>query len=282
MTRRGASARPAPSARSRGSGSRDATGSHASGQAGYPRAMTRCLLLLAMGMALAACDKPKESPDAPAKKEAAAEAAADAARSGDAPSADAPEAAKPEPAAPEATAVVGQPAPEFTLNDLDGKPHTLSSYRGKTVVLEWFNPGCPFVKFAHTEGPLQDMAATETAQGVVWLAINSGAPGKQGHGVEANREGTSTFGMTHPVLLDEDGTVGHTYGAVKTPHMFVVSAEGTLLYKGGIDNAPFGEVDGGGEPRNHVAAALAEIREGKPVSTPETPAYGCTVKYAKG
>lgn len=247
--------------------------------------MLRALLPLTACLVLTACDKPKASPDAPEKKNAEASAKADpkAEQPKDATAKDAtPKAAEAKAPVPEATAVVGKRAPEFTLTDLDGKPHKLSDYRGKTVVVEWFNPQCPFVKFAHTEGPLKDMAAKEIEQGVVWLAINSGAPGKQGHGPAANREGVSTFGMTHPVLLDEDGTVGHTYGAVKTPHVFLVSPEGTLLYKGAIDNAPFGEVDGGGEHRNHLAAALTEVRAGKPVSMPETPAYGCTVKYAKG
>ncbi|MCA9707879.1 MAG: redoxin domain-containing protein [Myxococcales bacterium] len=240
--------------------------------------MLRSLLPIAVGLALVGCDKPKESPDAPPKDSAGAAAPSAS------PSTKAEPEAKAEPAkpAPEVQAAVGKPAPDFTLPDLNGASHQLSAHRGKWVVLEWFNPECPFVKYAHTDGPLADMAAKEVEQGVVWLAINSGAPGKQGHGVQANRSGASTFGMKHPVLLDEDGAIGHTYGAIKTPHVFLIDPEGVLRYAGAIDNAPIGEVDGGGEYRNHLAAALAEVRASSPVSTPEVPAYGCTVKYAKG
>ncbi len=179
-----------------------------------------------------------------------------------------------------AVAEIGKPAPDFTLTDLDGKSHTLSSLRGKTVVLEWFNPKCPFVNFAHTKGPLVDQAAKETKNGVVWLAINSGAAGKQGAGVDANKDGVQQYGMKHPVLLDGSGEVGRKYGAEKTPHMYLVDEQGTLRYRGAIDNAPFGEVEGDGKYVNYLSAALDELRAGKPISTPETPSYGCTVKYA--
>src|SRR6186713_697829 len=114
-----------------------------------------------------------------------------------------PQAQSPLPPLPEAK--VGAPAPEFELGDLDGNKIKLASYRGSVVVLEWFNPECPFVKKSHTKGSLVDTAARHTKQGVVWLAINSGAPGKQGAGVEKNRAGRETFKLTHPILLDEDG-----------------------------------------------------------------------------
>jgi len=185
-------------------------------------------------------------------------------------------------AAPVAKAAeVGQPAPDFTLPDLDGKPVKLSDQRGKIVVLEWFNPDCPFVRAAHTKGSLRTMAATETAAGVVWLAINSGAPGKQGHGAEATRAGKERFGLTHPILLDEIGTVGHAYGAARTPHLFVVDAKGTLVYAGAIDNSPDGEGESptGDKLVNHVAEALGDLRAGRAVRTPRTDAYGCSVKY---
>jgi hypothetical protein len=228
----------------------------------------RSIALLSVCSTVVACDKPKATPDSP-QTEASGKAATAKTDGGE---------AKPVPAV---AAAIGKPAPDFTLSDLDGKSHTLSQYKGKTVVLEWFNPQCPFVVHAHGEGPLVDMAAKEMAQGVVWLSINSGAPGKQGAGVEATREGVTTFGMTNPVLLDEDGTVGHTYGAEKTPHMFVVNAEGTLVYRGGLDNAPMGEPNEG-DLIPYVTNALAEVRAGKPVAVAETAAYGCTVKYGKG
>jgi cytochrome oxidase Cu insertion factor (SCO1/SenC/PrrC family) len=186
------------------------------------------------------------------------------------------------PVAADAHAKVGEPAPDFTLTDADGKSFKLSEHAGKLVVLEWFNPGCPFVKYAHGEGPLKDMAANETKPGdLVWVAINSGAAGKQGAGADASREGAKAFGMTHPILIDESGAVGHAYGAEKTPHVFLVDAKGVLVYAGALDNAPIGEVDGGGAFTNYLANAIAEVRGGKAVATAETKSYGCSVKYGK-
>jgi hypothetical protein len=234
--------------------------------------MLRSIALLSVCLTVVACDKPKATPDSP-QTEASGKAAAS--KTDDAK----PEGGEAKPV-PAVAAEIGKPAPDFTLGDLDGTKHTLSQYKGKTVVLEWWNPQCPFVVYAHGEGPLEDMAAKETAQGVVWLSINSGAPGKQGAGVEASREGVTKYGMTNPVLLDEDGTVGHTYGAEKTPHMFVVNAEGTLVYRGGLDNAPMGEPNEG-DVVPYVTNALAELRAGKPIGTTDTAAYGCGVKYSK-
>jgi hypothetical protein len=182
----------------------------------------------------------------------------------------------------EKTAAIGQPAPDFELTDVDGKAHKLSDQKGKLVVLEWFNPGCPFVKYAHGSGPLKDMASKEMEQGVVWFSVNSGAPGKQGAGVDGSREGAKTYAMTNPILVDEAGNVGRSYGAEKTPHVFLVDTKGTLVYAGAIDNAPMGEVDGGGPVVNYLAEALASVRASKPVATAETKSYGCSVKYAKG
>jgi peroxiredoxin len=189
-------------------------------------------------------------------------------------------------AAPEAQlakAALGAAAPDFELPDLDGKLVKLSSFRGKPVVLEWFNPDCPFVKASHTKGSLVTTAAEHGKQGVVWLAINSGAPGKQGHGVEANREGKQVFKLDHPVLLDEAGKVGRAYGAAHTPHMYVIDKNGILVYRGAIDNSPDGEGESpsGGKLVNHVSAALADLAAGRAVAKPETEAYGCSVKYEK-
>ena len=126
-------------------------------------------------------------------------------------------------------AEVGKPAPDFTLKDVDGRSVHLADYRGKTVVLEWFNPGCPFVKASHTKGSLKGAAERHTAKGVVWLAIVSSAPGKQGGDVASVKEGASRFGMAHPIVRDEDCTVGRAYGATNTPHMFVVDPQGKLV-----------------------------------------------------
>lgn len=180
---------------------------------------------------------------------------------------------------PTASAEVGKAAPEFALKDLDGKVHKLSDYKGKTVVLEWYNPDCPFVVKQHQEGPLKSMAKDVAGSGVVWLAINSGAPGKQGAGLERNKSSLSEYGIAHPILLDEDGKVGKAYKARNTPHMYVIKPDGTLAYMGAIDNAPMGKVPDGGLV-NHVADALADLAANRPVKVPETKAYGCSVKYA--
>jgi peroxiredoxin len=218
--------------------------------------------LLALG-----CDQ-----KAPAEREPAAAAAA-------------AKQAAPEPAPALSSATLGSPAPDFELADLDGNKVKLSTFKGKTVVLEWFNPGCPFVKMSHTKGSLVDTAARHTKSGVVWLAINSSAPGKEGHGIEANREAVTRFGMKHPVLLDESGAVGKAYGAKRTPHLYVVDPSGKLVYRGAIDNSPDGEGESpdntaGGKLVNHVDAALSDLAASRPVATQETVAYGCSVKYA--
>ncbi len=176
-----------------------------------------------------------------------------------------------------AAPTVGQSAPDFTLTDLAGKEVRLSSFAGKTVVLEWFNPGCPFVVYAHGEGPLKTQPATATAGGVVWLAVNSGAPGKQGAGLDANKTAVADWGMSYPVLLDENGAVGRLYGATTTPNMFVVDPKGTLVYSGALDNAPLGKATGG--LLNYVNAAISDVSAGRAVATPTTKPYGCGVKY---
>src|SRR5688572_30061200 len=175
-------------------------------------------------------------------------------------------------------AEVGKPAPDFTLKDLEGKDVKLSSFRGKVVVLEWFNPGCPYVKNAHTKGSLKEAAKKHTKNGVVWLAVNSNAAGKQGHGVDANREGAKTFSMEHPILLDENGDIGRTYGATNTPHMMVIDDKGTLVYRGAIDNSPDGEGESptGGKLVSYVDEALGALSAGKTPATTETKAYGCS------
>jgi peroxiredoxin len=183
---------------------------------------------------------------------------------------------------PAATAAVGQPAPDFTLPAVDGTTVKLSDFKGKRVVLEWFNPECPFVKAAHGEGPLKDMAAKTTATGVVWLAINSGGPGKQGHGVEVNKKAAADWSLAHPILLDETGAVGRAYGATNTPHMYIIDDKGVLAYRGGLDNAPMNVPDPpGSQLINHTADALAALAAGKTVAAAETRAWGCSVKFAK-
>ena len=176
---------------------------------------------------------------------------------------------------------IGEPAPGFELPDLSGETVKLSDHKGKVVVLEWFNPGCPFVKRAHEDGgALQTMAATWSEKGVVWLAINSGSPGKQGTGVETNAAAAQSWSMSHPVLLDEDGKVGRVYAAKTTPQMVVIDEAGNQQYNGALDNAPFGKVKGKDKTLTPFAAeVIAAVVEGKESPHKRTKPYGCSVKY---
>lgn len=175
----------------------------------------------------------------------------------------------------------GGAAPDFKLKDVNGKTVSVADFKGKVVVLEWFNPECPFVKAAHTKGSLVSFAKKVTGTGVVWLAVNSGGPGKQGAGPEKSKAGVKSFNLDHPVLLDETGEVGKAYGATNTPHLFVIGKDGKVVYAGAIDNSPDGELGNpeGGKLVNHVEQALSDLAAGKPVRTPKTKAYGCSVKY---
>ena len=181
-----------------------------------------------------------------------------------------------------APAAIGKEAPDFTLPDIDGKSVRLADFRGKVVVLEWFNPECPFVKASHTKGSLVTAAAKHVAEGVVWLAVNSGAPGKQGAGAEKSRAGRESFGLKHPVLIDESGAVGRLYGAERTPHMYVIDEKGVLVYRGAIDNSPdgIGESPSDGKLVKYVEEAVHALLGGKSVTVAETKAYGCSVKYS--
>ncbi len=177
------------------------------------------------------------------------------------------------------TAVVGQKAPEFTLKDLDGKEHSLAGYlaQGKTVVLEWFNPDCPFVKRHHEQTKLMKKTSKNFGGEVVWLAINSGAPGLQGAGHERNVRAKKEYGINYPILLDEAGTVGRAYGAKTTPHMFVIRKDGVLVYAGAIDDDKAGKNP---QAVNYVEQALSACKSGKQVEPASTESYGCSVKYA--
>jgi AhpC/TSA family len=178
---------------------------------------------------------------------------------------------------------VGRPAPNFTLPDANARPVGLSDFRGKTVVLEWNNPGCPFVKKQYAGGTMQGAQAAAAKDGVVWLTINSGAPGKQGHmdGDEAKAFLAESGARPAAYLLDPRGQVGRAYGARTTPHMFVINGAGTLVYAGAIDNSE-GSDRTDIKVRNHVLAALSELNAGQKVSVPTSRPFGCSVKYAAG
>jgi hypothetical protein len=186
-------------------------------------------------------------------------------------------------AAPAAAApVVGQPAPNFKLADTNGKPVTLADFRGKTVVLEWSNPECPFVKKHYSSGNMQKAQAAAARDGVVWLTINSSAPGKQGHvnGGQAKSFVAKAGARPAAYLLDPRGVVGKVYAAKTTPHMYIVNKAGTLVYAGGIDDKPTPNPADVNGARNHVLAALSELKAGKPVSVATSRPYGCSVKYS--
>lgn len=179
---------------------------------------------------------------------------------------------------------LAKPAPDFTLPNLDGVSVSLSSYRGNIVVLEWFNPECPFVNLAHSrELSLKGMASKWSDQGIKWLGINSGAAGMQGHGKVASQRGVQALGVSNPILLDEDGQVGQAYGATHTPQIVIIDASGNIVYNGAIDNTRGGDVDDAtpGPAANFVTPILTKLVANKSVSYQKTKPWGCTVKYAK-
>jgi peroxiredoxin len=176
---------------------------------------------------------------------------------------------------------IGTPAPDFTLKDLDGKAIHLADYKGKIVVLEWFNPSCPFIKIAHEQRELARLAAKYAAKGVVFLAINSGAKGKQGNALEENKTAKKTFAITYPILRDESGEVGKKYGTSNTPHLFVIAKDGTLAYTNGLDDTRDGEVDKGDKLVPWLANALDAVLAGKKADPAQTKPWGCHVKYAE-
>ena len=176
---------------------------------------------------------------------------------------------------------VGAPAPDFSLPDASGSVHKLSDYQGKTVVLEWNNPECPFVKKHYSSGNIPKQQADATAQGVVWLTINSGADGKQGH---VDSRGASAFLAQYNAkptayLFDTDGKVGHAYGAKTTPHLYVIDAKGSLRYMGGIDSIASTDKEDLAKATQYVPQVLAELKAGKAVSVTTSQPYGCGVKY---
>lgn len=184
--------------------------------------------------------------------------------------------------APARAAEVGQPAPDFTLTDLDGTGHKLSEYTGKIVVLEWVNPECPIVqKHYNKSGNIPRLQKTYTAQGVVWLSINSAAPGKQGDYAAPEVKAWMQLVGAAPTdyFRDPTGTVGHLYGAKATPHIFIINREGTLVYAGGIDSIPSADPADIAKATNYVDAAMADLAAGRPVADANTRPYGCSVKY---
>jgi len=180
------------------------------------------------------------------------------------------------------SAKVGAPAPPFTLASASGPGVTLGDLRGKLVVLEWTNHDCPYVRKHYDTQNMQALQKEATGQGIVWLTIISSAPGTQGHvtAAQANELSKTRNAVPTAVLFDPTGVVGKAYGATNTPHMYVITKDGLLVYAGAIDDKPTtrkGDVPGA---QNYVRAALTAVASGQPVKEPVTRAYGCTIKYA--
>jgi len=183
-----------------------------------------------------------------------------------------------------AAASIGQPAPAFSARDTAGRNVSLADFKGKTVVLEWVNPGCPYVQKHYRSANMQGTQREAAGKGVVWLAVNSTtrehsdylAPAALADWMKGQQAATTA------TLMDESGQLGRAYGARTTPHMYIIDAKGTLVYAGAIDNKPSASTADIAGATNHVKAALAETLAGKPVSVAQTRAYGCSVKYPSG
>lgn len=177
---------------------------------------------------------------------------------------------------------VGEPAPDFTATDSNGQVHHLSDYRGKFVVLEWTNRGCPYTRKHYDSGNMQRLQQEWTAKGVIWLTVLSSASGKQGYMTAADENAYLKQENAHPTaaLLDPTGALGHLYDAKTSPQMFVINPQGALIYDGAIDDRPTTDAADIQGAKNYLSLALEEATAGKSVSMPVTRPYGCSVKYA--
>jgi peroxiredoxin len=176
---------------------------------------------------------------------------------------------------------IGSAAPDFSLTDAKGKTHSLAQYKGKYVVLEWFNPECPFVKKHYGSGNMQKLQEEYTSKGVAWLTIDSNAPGTEGN-LSADTASKVTTGwktQQTALLLDPEGKAGRAYGAKNTPNMVVINPEGKIVYEGAIDSKATPNPADIPNSTNYVKVALDESLAGKPVTTSTTKPYGCSVKY---
>ncbi len=180
-----------------------------------------------------------------------------------------------------AAPAVGQAAPDFSLPDTSGKPVRLSDFQGRHVVLEWVNPGCPYVRKHYQSSNMQGTQKEVTGQGVVWLAINSTEnasvdylpPEQMGRWMQTQQAAATR------TLMDEDGSVGKAYGARTTPHMYIVDPKGTLIYAGGIDSIPSSRIDDIKSAVNHVKQGVRQALAGQAIAPANTRPYGCSIKY---
>lgn len=177
---------------------------------------------------------------------------------------------------------VGELAPDFTATDTNGNVHKLSEYRGKFVVLEWTNRGCPYTQKHYRSGNMQRLQREWTGKGVTWLTVLSSAPGKQGYmtAAEENAYVKQVNASPTAVLLDPTGALGHLYDAKTTPDMFIINPQGVLIYDGAIDDRPTTDLADVNGATNYVSQALGAAMNGKPVAVATSRPYGCSVKYA--
>ena len=193
-----------------------------------------------------------------------------------------PAAAHAQPAPPRQVATVNQPAPTFTVTDIKGKTHSLDSYRGKWVVLEWFNHECPYTRKHYYTNNMQGLQRAYTAKGVVWMSVVSSAPGTQGYistAADADRVTTEKKAAPSFVVRDTAGTLGRLYDARTTPHLYVIDPAGVLRYAGAIDDKPSPSPRDVPRAHNYLKAALDSALAGRPIAIPRTQPYGCDVKY---
>ena len=180
-----------------------------------------------------------------------------------------------------AAPLIGQPAPAIETTDASGNPFNLADHTGKIVVLEWTNHQCPFVVKHYSEGHMQALQTSARADGIEWVSIISSAPGKQGHvsGEKALEVAKDKGADPTTILIDETGEIGKAYDAQTTPHLYIIDADGTLVYKGAIDDNPSPRSSAIEGAKNYVSAALGNLKSGEPVEITSTPPYGCSVKY---
>jgi peroxiredoxin len=178
---------------------------------------------------------------------------------------------------------VGNPAPGFTAVDVENKQQKLSDFKGKYVVLEWHNQGCPYTRKHYESGNMQRLQKEWTAKGVVWLTVISSVPGTQGFVTPAQEKEYLKQMNAAPtdVLIDPAGTLGRLYEAKATPQMYVIDPAGTLIYQGAIDDKPSSDKADIPKAKNYISAALTESLAGKPVTEATTSPYGCSIKYPK-
>ena len=177
----------------------------------------------------------------------------------------------------------GKPAPDFSFTDIEGASGKLSDFKGKVVVLEWFNHGCPFVRKHYDSNKMQSLQRKYTEKDVVWIAINSTGDGYQDYrnAEESIRDVDSNGTSATYVVLDPEGKIGTLYGAKTTPHMFIINKDGTIVYQGAADDIKSTDIADIEKANNYIDAALTEVLAGEPVTVPETKSYGCSVKYKK-